>query len=105
MLFDIFRIEVPKWLPDLNSQASVPGSFTLFSVVDLYEGHARVAMTNEDLAEGSADVLSYYNGSGERVNLLSQHLAMLLIAFIDSGLLEVNRKPLIVNLYCRRWLS
>jgi hypothetical protein len=28
-----------------------------------------------------------------------------LIAFIDSGLLEVNRKPLIVNLYCRRWLS
>ena len=70
MLFDVFRIEMPKWYPDFVSARS--------SGVNYYPMRDEFQRSTTHLPALSSD----------RVNLVDQYLTMILIVFIEAGLLE-----------------
>lgn len=88
MLFEIFRVEIPKWLPDIVSNRGMSCLFTfLYSTHILV--HYKVPTTESESKEtvkpeSSRDL----NAHNERANLLDHQLSILLTIFIDCGLLE-----------------
>jgi len=71
MLFEIFQIEMPKWFPDF---------------VSLRYRTVNISQTQDDTLPNETPAFSPYI---DRLNLVDHYLSLLLIVFIDSGLIEV----------------
>eukprot|EP00158_Paraphelidium_tribonemae_P007702 Partr_v1_DN28334_c0_g1_i2_m78546 putative RPTOR independent companion of MTOR, complex 2 len=76
-LFDIFQLEMPKWLPDLVSARGVAFSITSAS-----------ANADDPSAARIPDYDGYHYGAGERANLADHYLALILVIFVEAGLVE-----------------
>ncbi|CAG8523548.1 7861_t:CDS:10 [Ambispora leptoticha] len=81
MLFNIFRIKPPKWYPNFLSGRRI----TLYGQPSPEEEN-NYNNNNYDYDEVAPPSIS--SNSNDRLNLLDHHLVILLVIFIDSGLLE-----------------
>ncbi|KAI8823473.1 Rapamycin-insensitive companion of mTOR, N-term-domain-containing protein [Fimicolochytrium jonesii] len=74
MLFDIFHIEVPNWYPDFISART-------------HLARRGSILTTGEISEAEAAILQRRSVKGK--NLVDHYLSMVLIIFVDVGLVEV----------------
>ncbi|XP_035210908.1 rapamycin-insensitive companion of mTOR-like isoform X2 [Stegodyphus dumicola] len=80
LLYQIFDVPVPEWTDDFSAALSSSDPSAVKSSWQLYEGYV--------VAEG-VDILPY--SSNNRINLVHNYYGLLLLIFVQSGVLEANQ--------------